>query len=76
MKKNTPLWGSISILIGVVIAILALTRGTLCTVLLTAVFAVWGLWVILTQVLPNRRTARVSQQTQINAYPDQVLMQT
>ena len=37
MKKNTPLWGSISILIGVVIAILALTRGTLCTVLLTAV---------------------------------------
>ena len=34
MKKNTPLWGSISILIGVVIVILALTRGTLCTVLL------------------------------------------
>ena len=32
MKKNTPLWGSISILIGVVIVILALTRGTLCTV--------------------------------------------
>ena len=76
MKKNTPLWGSISILIGVVIVILALTRGTLCTVLLTAVFVAWGLWIILTQVLPNRRAARAIQQIQPNAYPDQALMQT
>lgn len=29
MKKNSPLWGSISILIGVVIAILSLTDGIL-----------------------------------------------
>lgn len=76
MKKNTPLWGSISALIGVVIAILAVTHGILCTVLLTVVFAVWGLWVILTQVLPKRRVAEVNQQVQANAYPDQALMQT
>lgn len=27
MKRSSPLWGSVSVLIGVVIAILALVRG-------------------------------------------------
>ena len=37
MKKTSPLWGSISILTGVVIAILSLLRGIWATVaLLTA----------------------------------------
>ena len=52
MKRTDPLWGSISILIGVVIAILALVRGVWATVLLLCTFAMWGAWVILTQLIP------------------------
>ena len=40
MKRTSPLWGSISILIGVVIAILSLLRGNWATVALITVFAV------------------------------------
>lgn len=43
MKRTSPLWGSISILIGVVIAILSLLRGIWATVALLTAFAVWGL---------------------------------
>lgn len=55
MKKTSPLWGSISILIGLVIAILALGQGKWQLPLLLGVFAVWGLWLILTQLLPAWR---------------------
>ena len=58
MKRTSPLWGSISILIGVVIAILSLLRGTWATVALIVVFAVWGLWLIFTQLLPAWRSNR------------------
>lgn len=58
MKRTSPLWGSISILIGVVIAILSLLRGIWATVALIAVFAVWGLWLIFTQLLPAWRSNR------------------
>ena len=59
MKRTSPLWGSISILIGVVIAILALLRGVWATVLLLVAFAVWGLWLILTQLLPAWKSNRI-----------------
>lgn len=59
MKRTSPLWGSISILIGVVIAILSLVRGVWATVLLLAAFAVWGLWLIFTQLLPAWRSNRL-----------------
>lgn len=59
MKRTSPLWGSISILIGVVIAILALLRGIWATVLLLVAFAVWGLWLILTQLLPAWKSNRI-----------------
>lgn len=39
MKRTSPLWGSISILIGVVIAILSLLRGNWATAALIAAFA-------------------------------------
>ena len=68
MKRTSPLWGSISILIGVVIAILSLLRGTWATVALIVVFAVWGLWLLCTQVFP-RRTA---QQKQAGGYNRQL----
>lgn len=46
------IWGSISLLIGAVIAVLALVRGMWQLWLLLAVFAVWGLWLVLTVLLP------------------------
>ena len=52
MKKESPLWSSISLLIGIVIAILALIRGRMLLPLLLAVFALWLLWWLLTQALP------------------------
>lgn len=52
MRKTNPLWGSISILIGVVIAILALLKGPWATVALIVTFTLWGLWLIFTQLLP------------------------
>ncbi len=59
MKRTSPLWGSISILIGVVIAILALLRGIWATVFLLIAFAVWGLWLIFTQLLPAWKSNRI-----------------
>lgn len=58
MKKTSPLWGSISLLIGVVIAILALVRDFWQLPLLLTVFAVWALWLIGTQLLPAWRMNR------------------
>ena len=52
MKKESPFWSSISLLIGIVIAILALIRGRMLLPLLLAVFALWLLWWLLTQALP------------------------
>ena len=41
MKKESPLWSSISLLIGIVIAILALVRGRMHLPLLLAVWLRW-----------------------------------
>ena len=61
MKKKT-IGGSIGLLIGVVIAILALVRGTWQLPLLIGTFTVWGLWLLCAQVLPFRRTGRKQKQ--------------
>ena len=58
MKQKISLGSSISILIGVVIAILALLRGPAQTVLLLVTFALWGLWVVLTLLRPAWRANR------------------
>ncbi|MDY3690985.1 MAG: hypothetical protein SO072_03335 [Dysosmobacter sp.] len=61
----TRIWGSISLLIGAVIAVLALVRGAWQFWLLLAVFAVWGLWLVLTILLPyvvSRQRQRKAQQ--------------
>lgn len=55
MKQKISLGGSISILIGVVIAILALVRGPVQTGLPLGVFALWSLWVVLTLLRPAWR---------------------
>lgn len=71
MKQKKTIGGSIGLLIGVVIAILALVRGRWQLPLLIGVFAVWGLWLLWTQVFP-RRTA---QQKQAGSF-DRQLAQT
>lgn len=58
MKQKISLGSSISILIGVVIAILALLRGPVQTALLLVTFALWGLWVVLTLLRPAWRANR------------------
>lgn len=67
MKQRSSLWGSISILIGVVIAILALIRDPWLTPLLITVFALWGLWVILTQLVPVWRLEAARRQNEKEA---------
>ena len=66
------LMGSISILIGAVIAILALVRGPWQTGLLLAVFALWGNWIVLLLLIPymnqaKRRRERQLRKLQINS---------
>ena len=58
MNQKISLGGSISILIGVVIAILALLRGPVQTVLLLVTFVLWGLWVVLALLRPAWRANR------------------
>ena len=56
--------GSITILIGAVIAIMALVRGPWQAWLLIGVFTLWGLWVVLILLLPYMQQARRRRQRQ------------
>lgn len=58
MKQKISLASSTSILIGAVITILALLRGTTQTVMLLLTFTLWGLWVLLTLLRPSWRVNR------------------
>lgn len=62
MKLKKTIWGSVGLLVGVVVAILAFVRGPLLLPLLIAAFAIWGLWPLWTQVLPFRRTMQLRKQ--------------
>ena len=62
MKQKKTIGSSIGLLIGVVIAILAFVRGVWQLPLLIGAFAVWGLWLLWTQVLPYRRTLHAQRQ--------------
>lgn len=57
---KTPL-GSISILIGLVIAILALVRSNWQTRLLLGVFILWGTWFLAIWILPHIQKAKRSK---------------
>jgi len=52
------IWGSLSLLTGAVIAVLALVRGPWQQWLLLAVIAVWALWLVLTVLLPYAEVKR------------------
>lgn len=56
--------GSITILIGAVIAIMALVRGPWQVWLLLGVFTLWSLWVILILLLPYMQQAKRRRQRQ------------
>lgn len=58
MKQKISLASSTSILIGAVIAILALLRGPVQTILLLLTFALWGLWVLLALLRPSWQSNR------------------
>ena len=58
MKSDKALWGSISILVGAVIAILALIRGVWQAWLLIGVFTLWGLWVVAVLLRPYMQQAK------------------
>ena len=58
MKQYKALWGSISILLGAVIAILALVRGLWQVWLLLGVISLWGLWVVGILLLPYLKKAK------------------
>ena len=64
MKNEKVLMGSISILIGVVIAILALIRGSWQTGLLFTVFSLWGIWIILVLLVPYMNQAKRRRERQ------------
>ena len=76
MKSKKTIWGSIGLLIGVVIAILALVRGTWQLPLLIGTFAVWGLWVLWTQVLPFQRAMQVQRQKEQAEHFNRAMAQT
>lgn len=70
-NSNSALWGSISILIGVIIAILALVRGSWQTWLLLGVFAMWGTWVVAFLLRPymmQQAKRRRMRQQQLKAH--------
>lgn len=58
MKSEKALWGSISILTGIVIAILALVRGRWQTWLLLGAFTLWGLWIMVVFLHPYMQQAK------------------
>ena len=62
--SNSPLWGSIGILIGAVIAICALVRRAWELPLLVLVIGVWALWVILFYLIPLHRLDRLEKKRQ------------
>lgn len=62
--SNSPLWGSIGILIGAVIAICALVRGAWELPLLVLVVGVWALWTVLFYLIPLHRLNRLEKKRQ------------
>lgn len=76
MNNKKTILGSIGLLIGVVIAILALVRGTWQLPLLVGTFVVWGLWLLWAQVLPFRRALQVQKQRRQTESLNRQLAQT
>ncbi len=66
-RTHSLLWGSISILIGAVIAVLALVRGKWQLSLLLVCFGLWGLWLLFVLLFPAWSSLRKMQRREKRA---------
>lgn len=66
-RTHSLLWGSISILIGAVIAVLALVRGKWQLPLLLCCFGLWGLWLLFGLLFPAWSSLRKLQRREKRA---------
>ena len=64
MKTNEALWASISIMVGTVVAVLAMVRGPWQDWLLLGIVVVWALWLTITFFLPQMRRKQRQQRLQ------------
>lgn len=71
MKQKITLSSGISVLIGAVIAIMALLRGPVQTVLLLVTFALWALWLVLALLRPSWRANRTYRSREERAAREQ-----
>ena len=61
-KPKSPLWGSISLLIVAVIAVMAFVRGKWELPLLVSIFALWALWAVWQFLIPVMRANRAEKE--------------
>lgn len=66
-RTHSLLWGSISILIGAVIVVLALVRGKWQLSLLLVCFGLWGLWLLFVLLFPAWSSLRKMQRREKRA---------
>lgn len=66
MKGDKALWSSICILIGLVIMILSLLRGTWLIAALLLVFTSWAAWVVYCLLLPSMKAANLKRRRMQN----------
>ena len=62
MKRKASLWGSVSVLISVIVGISALVRNALFVPMILLAFATWGVWVVLVLCVPRWHAGRIKRQ--------------
>ena len=62
MKHKASLWGSVSVLVSVIVGISALIRGSLFVPMILLAFASWGIWVILVLCIPHWHAGHIRRQ--------------
>ena len=62
MKRKATLWGSVSVLISVIVGISALVRNALYVPMILLAFATWGVWVVLVLCIPRWHAGHIKRQ--------------
>lgn len=62
MKRKASLWGSVSVLISVIVGISALVRNALFVPMILLAFATWGVWVVLVLCIPRWHAGHIKRQ--------------
>ena len=76
MNAKKTIWGSVGLLIGVVIAIVVMAPRKLEPPLLIIVFAVWALWLVWTQFLPFQEAMQAQRKKELADSLNRALAQT